>query len=133
MPSSSSLPEDLKSLAFRNALRVDSGADFHHHIDRLCSSLRSTASSSTPTVSGSPQPVTSTASPPRIDTRGKNRGERRRFVCMTTLSLFFFLGCGVGGWVGAATQSDTMGVFAGVVPTWLFGIGLAYFLWRRIR
>src|SRR4029453_2480998 len=45
MPSSSSLPEDLKSLAFRNALRVDSGADFHHHINRLCSSLRSTASS----------------------------------------------------------------------------------------
>ncbi len=56
MPSSSSLPEDLKSLPFRNALRVDSGADFHHHIDRLCSSLQSTLSSSTPTVSGSPQP-----------------------------------------------------------------------------
>src|SRR5262249_4472698 len=36
MPSSTLLPDDLKSLAFRNALRVDSGADFHHHIDRLC-------------------------------------------------------------------------------------------------
>jgi len=56
IPSSSSLPEDLKSLAFRNALRVDSGADFHHHIDRLCDSLQLTLSSSTPTVSGSPQP-----------------------------------------------------------------------------
>jgi len=56
MPSSSSLPEDLKSLAFRNALRVDSGADFHHHIDRLCDSLQPTPSSSTPTVSGSSQP-----------------------------------------------------------------------------
>src|SRR6267143_3578185 len=39
MPSSTDLPDDLKSLAFRNALRVDSGADFRHHMDRLCSSL----------------------------------------------------------------------------------------------
>ena len=52
MPSGNSLPEDLKTLAFRNALRVDSDADFHHHINRLCSSLQSTPSSSTLTVSG---------------------------------------------------------------------------------
>ena len=50
MPSGNSLPEDLKTLAFRNALRVDSDADFHHHINRLCSSLQSMPGSSTPTV-----------------------------------------------------------------------------------
>src|SRR5882724_3094042 len=43
MPSSTDLPDDLKSLAFRNALRVDSGADFRHHMNRLCSSLGMTA------------------------------------------------------------------------------------------
>jgi hypothetical protein len=57
MPSSSSLPEDLKSLAFRNALRVDSGADFHHHITRLCSSLQQSA-----TTSSSPSQVADQAS-----------------------------------------------------------------------
>jgi hypothetical protein len=40
MPSSTVLPDDLKSLAFRNALRVDSGADFHHHINRLVKSCQ---------------------------------------------------------------------------------------------
>jgi TIR domain len=62
MPSSTVLPDDLKSLAFRNALRVDSDADFHHHINRLCSSLQPAGSSS-----GSParssQPVATTPSP----------------------------------------------------------------------
>src|SRR5437867_3601833 len=43
MPSSTDLPDDLKSLTFRNALRVDSGADFRHHMNRLCSSLGMTA------------------------------------------------------------------------------------------
>jgi hypothetical protein len=62
MPSSTVLPDDLKKLAFRNALRVDSGADFHHHINRLCSSLQPAGSSSGPPA-GSDQPVTTTASP----------------------------------------------------------------------
>jgi hypothetical protein len=39
MPAHDELPEDLKSLAFRNALRVDSGVDFHHHINRLCDAI----------------------------------------------------------------------------------------------
>jgi TIR domain len=43
MPPSTDLPDDLKSLAFRNALRVDSGADFRHHMNRLCTSLGMTA------------------------------------------------------------------------------------------
>ena len=63
MPSDRELPEDLKSLAFRNALRVDSGADFHHHIDRLCSSLQSTPASPPPIVSDSPPPPIVSGSP----------------------------------------------------------------------
>lgn len=39
MPSLEDLPEDLKSLRFRQAFRVDSGVDFHHHLDRLCAAI----------------------------------------------------------------------------------------------
>lgn len=39
MPVPNDLPEDLKDLTFRNALRVDGGVDFHHHVDRLCSAI----------------------------------------------------------------------------------------------
>jgi TIR domain-containing protein len=74
MPSSTVLPDDLKSLTFRNALRVDSGADFHHHIDRLCNSLQSTPISPTPTVSSSPQPIPSTSPPHRIDQAPRHEG-----------------------------------------------------------
>jgi hypothetical protein len=70
MPSSSSLPEDLKRLARRYALRVDSGADFDHHIDWLCSSLQSTFSSSLPTLSASPL--------------GKSASSRSRHATQTT-------------------------------------------------
>ncbi len=66
MPPSETLPEDLRSLAFRNALRVDSGADFHHHMDRLCSSLQGVPlrSSASPEVA---RRVTSPAPIPRRD------------------------------------------------------------------
>jgi hypothetical protein len=132
MPSCSSLPEDLKSLAFRNALRVDSGADFHHHIDRLCSSLRSAPRSSTPTVSCSPQPVTSTSSPPRIDLAALFKILRRLALCILTFFLSSYLGFVVGGSIGRATDSDLLS-WVGAIPTWFFGILLTYFLWRRMR
>jgi len=35
MPSSDDLPRDIKEFAFRNAMRIDSGVDFPHHIARL--------------------------------------------------------------------------------------------------
>src|SRR5438046_10399754 len=34
------LPADLKGLAFRNALILDTGVDFHHHADRLIAGIR---------------------------------------------------------------------------------------------
>jgi len=39
IPSLEQLPEDLKGLKFRQAFRVDSGVDFHHHLDRLCAAI----------------------------------------------------------------------------------------------
>jgi hypothetical protein len=39
MPSSDQLPPSLKDFAFRNAVRVDAGQDFDHHMDRLIRSI----------------------------------------------------------------------------------------------
>jgi len=40
MPQVENLPADLQSLAFRNALVLDTGVDFHHHADRLITCVR---------------------------------------------------------------------------------------------
>ena len=40
MPTSDQLPADIEGLAFRNALVLDTGVDFHHHADRLIAALR---------------------------------------------------------------------------------------------
>jgi hypothetical protein len=39
MPKPNQLPESLKAFAFRNASDVDSGRDFHSHVDRLLASM----------------------------------------------------------------------------------------------
>jgi WD domain, G-beta repeat/TIR domain len=39
MPSSDQLPPSLKDFAFRNAVNVDTGRDFDHHMDRLIRSM----------------------------------------------------------------------------------------------
>lgn len=40
MPKVESLPEDIRGLAYRNALMLDTGVDFHHHANRLISGIR---------------------------------------------------------------------------------------------
>ncbi len=40
MPKPEALPMEIEGLAFRNALALDSGIDFHHHTDRLIASIR---------------------------------------------------------------------------------------------
>lgn len=40
MPREDALPSDLKPLVFRNALMLDTGIDFHHHVDRLIAGVR---------------------------------------------------------------------------------------------
>jgi hypothetical protein len=39
MPDASELPESIKEFAYRNALKVDSGPDFHPHVDRLIGAM----------------------------------------------------------------------------------------------
>ena len=56
MPSSEQLPPSLKDFAFRNAVTVDTGRDFDHHIDRLIKSIDGMA------------PQTSRSSPPSRET-----------------------------------------------------------------
>jgi TIR domain len=41
MPSSAELPESLSQLSYRNAAEVDSGRDFHFHVNRLIRSMES--------------------------------------------------------------------------------------------
>jgi hypothetical protein len=40
MPQVDNLPDDLRGLAFRNALVLNTGVDFHHHADRLIAGIR---------------------------------------------------------------------------------------------
>src|SRR5438105_13312406 len=39
MPTAKDLPSDIERLAFRNALTLDAGIDFHHHTDRLIAGI----------------------------------------------------------------------------------------------
>lgn len=40
MPKPDALPPDMQAFAFRNALILDTGIDFHHHADRLVAGIR---------------------------------------------------------------------------------------------
>ena len=39
MPAAENLPEELRAFAYRNALVLDTGVDFHHHADRLIAGI----------------------------------------------------------------------------------------------
>lgn len=39
MPNAEELPEELRAFAYRNALVLDTGVDFHHHADRLINGI----------------------------------------------------------------------------------------------
>jgi hypothetical protein len=40
MPPPEKLPQEIEGLAFRNAVTLDTGIDFHHHADRLIAGIR---------------------------------------------------------------------------------------------
>jgi TIR domain len=48
MPKPETLPPDIAELAFRNAMPLDSGIDFHHHADRLVHAISEILHSRTP-------------------------------------------------------------------------------------
>jgi hypothetical protein len=56
MPVSEKLPEDLRSLKFRQAFRVDSGVDFHHHLNRLCDAIKAAMKTTASTTDSRPPP-----------------------------------------------------------------------------
>jgi hypothetical protein len=56
MPSPEQLPEDLRSLKFRQAFRVDSGVDFHHHLTRLCNAISAATKTTASTPDSQPPP-----------------------------------------------------------------------------
>ena len=64
MPSREELPEDLKGLKYRNALRIDSGVDFHHHLDRLCKAIEVALPASPPVTPPVLPPLTPTVLSP---------------------------------------------------------------------
>lgn len=71
MPQPSDLPDSLKNLAFRNAAYVDSGRDFHLHMDRLIRSMdrllgrvEETRAAATTAPAASPVGIAAVQSPP---------------------------------------------------------------------
>lgn len=72
MPASEQLPEDLRSLKFRQAFRVDSGVDFHHHLTRLCNAISAAtkATASTAVLQPPPPPP-----PPSVSMRNERLRE----------------------------------------------------------
>jgi hypothetical protein len=87
MPSVEELPEDLKGLKFRQAFRVDSGVDFHHHLDRLCAAIEAAApravAAAPPPLPLPPKPATplppkpATPLPPKPAPAPRQRDESR--------------------------------------------------------
>lgn len=50
MPRPEELPKDIEALAFRNALNLDAGIDFHHHAERLVTAINRLLITSPPTI-----------------------------------------------------------------------------------
>jgi len=85
MPSPDQLPPSLKDFSFRNAVKVDTGQDFDHHMDRLIQSMdailsqtpRSPASGETKIPPGRPKSDTGARQAAALtDTERKNTGSR---------------------------------------------------------
>jgi hypothetical protein len=50
MPKPEKLPGEIEALAFRNAVTLDTGVDFHHHADRLIAGIRKVTDVAKPTT-----------------------------------------------------------------------------------
>lgn len=61
MPSPEQLPKDIEGLAFRNAITLDAGIDFHHHAERLATAINRLLTTPTP-----PKPEFEETRPPEI-------------------------------------------------------------------
>src|SRR5438067_7850108 len=96
MPQVESLPADLHALAFRNALMLNTGVDFHHHADRLISGIRELVTDAAPAL---PKEIavldvkaaeTSASSPPE-----KPRIDRRKTIILLSAAALLIVGFAV--------------------------------------
>jgi hypothetical protein len=94
MPQPDELPSDLEGLPFRNALRVDSGIDFHHHVDRLCAALqrfKERPVSPLPKTPESEPVVESVATPKRQEVKDSPSADDAPYTSILSLARQFFL------------------------------------------
>src|SRR2546423_6469397 len=67
MPGPEQLPKDIEGLAFRNALSLDAGIDFHHHAERLVTAInRLLTTSAEPKAAEPEKPSPQIAVPAKI-------------------------------------------------------------------
>ena len=92
MPAADDLPEDLRPFAFRNALVLDTGVDFHHHADRLIAGIHEL-------LDGSPS--------------GKSKGRLKMLSAIVLLALI----AGAAAWVQFKRQSNWRKPTVLVTPT----------------
>jgi formylglycine-generating enzyme required for sulfatase activity len=99
MPKAERLPADIQALAFRNALSLDSGIDFHNHADRLITSIRRTLNIAPPEE---PDPNRSSApSIPVVGIRQRPHNSIEvawRLALLTGLVLLLASGAATGWW-----------------------------------
>lgn len=82
MPSASTLPTELQTLAYRNALPLDTGLDFHVHVDRLINGICALPGSHTKRLDLSPGLKSTTDEKART---------RRKAIGWLLLSLWVFV------------------------------------------
>jgi hypothetical protein len=95
MPNSEKLPPDIQELAFRHALPLDSGMDFHAHVDRLINGIKRAGSITANLreemiereIIGAPTRLMKHQDQTRVD----NVRLKRKIVIWTATVLFFSL------------------------------------------
>jgi hypothetical protein len=112
MPKAENLPEDIGEFAFRNALVLDTGVDFHHHATRLISGVRDLVNSPADATGAQRTPPASfardqvlrnggTATPvPSPDQNQQPANQRRKkiFIAGTMLMTLLLGAAGFVGW-----------------------------------
>jgi hypothetical protein len=89
MPSAEQLPPGLKDFAFRNAVKVDTGQDFDHHMDRLIRSIDAVieqAPKSPPSRETKPPPAPKSSAPERAPDPAAEAPPRRSRASTSALA-----------------------------------------------
>lgn len=85
LPKPEVLPEDIRSLVYRQALPLDSGLDFHQHADRVIASVNSLMGSTEAAAPNKEQNVATASSTP-------HRSNRRALLTIITAVLLAVVG-----------------------------------------